>query len=135
MQFWVEADHDAHITLSKDKTSTDNIEIVIGRWGDSESFILKSHQLPEHDTGFEDVPWLPDDLILDSSDVSGRLDGEKLKPFWITWRNGHIIVGEGEIIGENGFLEAHSSQDIYYFGISTGYGAPGRWRFAIEFGK
>ena len=119
VQFWVIARHDVHVTLSSDKASTDNIEISIGESGDTIS-VLRS----AHGQRIEDA--------LDVSRVPGRLHDYAWKPFWITWENDYIKVGEGRQIGRNTFLRGHSTQDIYYFGMSTGNGAFGNWAFGCK---
>ena len=112
MMFSVRSGGDVHITLSNDKTSESNIEIVIGGWGNGKSVIRRCHHCPS----------------VTSNYGSGRLSSSEFRHFWITWSSdGTISVGSGSTPGESEFMSTIIQQTIDYVGITTGYDSSGEW--------
>ena len=63
---------------------------------------------------------------------SGVLSETEMRPFWVSWSNRTISVGEGTTVGEREFLSWSNSTlyPITFVAISTGWEATGLWQFS-----
>jgi len=115
--FWVKASSGAKVTLEDVKGNDQTIEIVIGGEDNTMSGIYPTHE------------------STDGVEVAGSwLDAKAYKPFWVSWADGQVIVGTGEQIGENAFLEAEIEQTVEYIGLASDSAAAsnGVWVFNMD---
>ena len=117
IQFYVQANNDAHVLLQSRKNDEVNgvYEIVIGGWRNSKSVIRDRKQ----GTNYA----LTHNMGLNST---------SLRPFWVSFQNGWVKVGTGTEVGENQFMswEDPTPAKIKFISVSTGFGSSGRWEFS-----
>ncbi|XP_033108114.1 C3 and PZP-like alpha-2-macroglobulin domain-containing protein 8 [Anneissia japonica] len=113
--FACKAKNDAHIALASDATGMDLFEIVLGGWQNTKSWIAASKQ--------------GDHLV--TAATPGIMSWDEFKAFWVTFDNGLIMVGYGEVPSNSSVIMRWQSQnDVYvdYIGFSTGWGSLGEFR-------
>ena len=59
----------------------------------------------------------------------GLLDGGEARPFWATANDGLVVVGRGNVIGQDEFMRWQDpvAHDPVYVGVMDGWGATGDW--------
>ncbi|OWF48285.1 C3 and PZP-like alpha-2-macroglobulin domain-containing protein 8 [Mizuhopecten yessoensis] len=118
--FQVKACHDAHIALSQDKgvDTKNTYEIVIGGWGDQQSVIRDCKQCAQMDV---------------ENHMPHPLSCTQYRPFWISWANNIIRVGQGDIVGKSQFMMWNdtSPHDVNYVAVATGFGSSGDWQITV----
>ena len=126
IKFSVKACNDAHIGLQAVENEHDHdlYEIVLAGWANTQS-VIRTFQQQKPAEVTEATPKL--------------LDCKKMKPFWISWINGDIVVGEGHEIGQKPFMKyaptPTTKYEINFMSIYTGYGSKGDWSFIKQSGK
>ena len=72
-----------------------------------------------------------------SLDTPGINSCTEERSFWISWQNGAIEVGRGEILGQERFLDFQPLEfyPIRAVGFSTGYSFNGTWSIKLLDGK
>ncbi|XP_071943363.1 C3 and PZP-like alpha-2-macroglobulin domain-containing protein 8 [Antedon mediterranea] len=113
--FACKAENDAHIALAVDPTGMDLYEIVLGGWQNTKSWITASKQ-GEH---------------LVTVSTPGIVSWDEFRAFWITFENGLIVVGHGEIPSNTSTImswQLESEINVDYLGFSTGWGSMGEFR-------
>ncbi|XP_071477476.1 C3 and PZP-like alpha-2-macroglobulin domain-containing protein 8 [Diadema antillarum] len=121
LDFEVSANHDVYMGLSSiNRREPDIYEILIGCWGNNQSFI---RQCPESNVSGYCEPTVREITpnILSGYGIYDR--------FWITFDNSTIAVGRHGT--STPFMEATypAPVDINYVGVFTAYGSDGYWKF------
>ncbi len=113
--FKVKACNDAHIALFDHYHTARAYEIVIGSNGNSVTRIKKKL------IGSSEVQ-------VETPDILSCTD---FGQFWVTWANGRIALGYGDIEGilEIAAFEDDDPHSVSYLAISTGWGSEGEWEF------
>uniref|UniRef100_X2B7D1 Farnesoic acid O-methyl transferase domain-containing protein n=1 Tax=Capitella teleta TaxID=283909 RepID=X2B7D1_CAPTE len=111
--FSVRACSDVHVILSDViRDTADRYDIVIGGWANTKSAI-RTFEQKEH-------------VSVSTPEINSC---QHHRAFWITWQNGAIEVGQGEIIGLERIMD-YQILDMYpvrAVGFSTGYAFNGTW--------
>lgn len=114
IQFDVKGCNDACFILSEHRNdSSHSYEIVVGGWENSKSVIRKCK-------GCESM-----------ATASHRpMSCTEFRPFWASWENGIIRVGEGLEVGAGTFIEwsDETSHPVNFLGISS-FNTPTSWRY------
>lgn len=71
-----------------------------------------------------------------SSVEPNLLDCNEPRTFWIRWHSGYIVVGKGDVIDKNKFMDYHSlvARDIRNAAFAT-HTYPGLWKLNFVEGK
>ena len=115
IQFKVKGCNDAHLILSENRNdSFQSYEIVIGGWGDTTSVIRSCRQCQHRAVKYH-TP----------------ISCTEYKPFWVSWRNGTIRVGEGQEVGTGVFMEwtDPNPHPVKFIGFSSWSDHPTQWMF------
>lgn len=113
--FQVSAKHDAHVALMSTNDTTDSLyEIVIGGWGNNKTCIRLGMQ-----------------QSCKESHIGPVLNGDTYIPFWVSWVNGTISLGQSDIVNKNLWMEfSHSTPfPVNFLAVMTGFGSTGNWKF------
>lgn len=114
IQFDVKGCNDACFILSEHRNdSSHSYEIVVGGWENSKSVIRKCKGCASMAT------------------ASHRpMSCTEFRPFWASWENGIIRVGEGLEVGAGTFIEwsDETSLPVNFLGISS-FNTPTSWRY------
>lgn len=122
LQFKVKACSNVYLALSelKGHTQTLTYEIAIGLDNNSQS------QIRESVNG-----------NVKARVVKPCLDCFEMRPFWVTWQRGDILIGHGDTIGENKFLIWHPVRPHSINAVSMAFDGTGlaAWEFYTPVGK
>ena len=123
LKFKVRAGGDVYLALSELTGHTQSLtyEIVIGCGNNSQSQIRQS----------------VNGEVKTRATTTDILSGSEMRPFWISWKRGAILVGHGDTIGERSFLmwKPDSPHDINAVSMTTGEDRMGAWEFYTPIGK
>ncbi|XP_062607741.1 uncharacterized protein LOC134269556 [Saccostrea cucullata] len=107
--------NDAHLILSKNRNDTvDSYELVLGGWGDTQSAIRTRKQGSTMANAFH-----------------SPLSCNAFNPFWVSWDNGIIMAGEGQVVGNGTFMKWTDPKphSVNFIGISSWDTAETHWKF------
>ncbi|XP_062588860.1 uncharacterized protein LOC134250513 [Saccostrea cucullata] len=115
IKFEVMGCNDAHLILSKNRNDTvDSYEIVLGGWGDTQSAIRTRKQGNTMANAFH-----------------SPLSCNTSRSFWVSWDNGTIMAGEGQVVGNGTFMKwtDPNPHGVNFIGISSWNTAETHWKF------
>ena len=121
----VTAARDAHIALGQGVENNDkHWEIVIGGWSDTKS-VIRDRKQGRH---------------LVTSHVKDLLSDKEQRPFWVSWADDYIRVGQGTQVGKRELMKTRKSSAEYSIPINSLYvagysGSKGDWKLYCPEGK
>ena len=113
--FLVRACNDAHFGLMENVGDTIAYEVIIGGSGNTRTAIRRNRQT--------------DEVAVETPDI---LDCNVMKPFWVSWIDGYIQVGNGAVYGDDVIASWQDGEplSINHAAISTWDTAEGYWQIS-----
>lgn len=71
-------------------------------------------------------------------DTPSILSASEYRPFWISWANGAVQFGKGDVVGQNrllNFLDPLPTyrKDVHSVAVASGGGVTAEWEFMQQF--